>query len=380
MDKSGWLHVRNKRKVSVPSAWSQQSFLTQSWKKQWVVLRAQGLSVYKDEREYEPVRVIPAEEIMSVALLDDLNFAVFTSSINHHFKSDSRADSESWVGQLKEVGKRAADNVVDAQIRERAASSNSAFTSAAALPPPGQIPIVVDTCMVASPHSQLHSYSNHPHSPHLDASGTHSHTEYSGDDVFSSQSEWDEDKSPLSKSPIGEKHHFHDLTAHANNTHTNTNTNTTGGATKVTPPTISTNSPPQSSGPSPTSPTPPSPSKSSLIAEGSLLRLKKRYNQWQRQYAVLTVDSLSFYKSQSSAHQHKKPIKTIPVDQLLDVVELDPLSKSKPYCMQLITPAKRIRFSLDSEPELTKWLVAIKSIAKEDFTKGEAKGEAKDGH
>ena len=119
------------------------------------------------------------------------------------------------------------------------------------------------------------------------------------------------------------------------------------------------------------------------------MRLKKRYNQWQRQYAVLTVDSLCFYKSQNSAHQHKKPIKTIGVDQLLDVVELDPLSKSKPYCMQLITPAKRIRFSLDSEPELTKWLVAIKSIAKEDFTKGDSpkdltkdalKGDTKDGH
>lgn len=335
MDKSGWLNVRNKRKVSVPSAWSQQSFLSQSWKKQWVVLRAEALSVYKDEREYEPVRVIPAEEIMSVALLDDLNFAVFTSSINHHFKSDSKTDSESWVAQLKEVGKRAAENVVDAQKRERAASK-----------PHVEIPIVVDTCF--SPHSQLHSYSNHPHSPHLDTAN-HSHTEYSGDDVFSSQSEWDEDKSPLSKSPIGEFSQFYDLK----------------------PPRISTNSPPQSSGPSPTSPTPPSPSKSSLIAEGPLLRLKKRYNQWQRQYAVLTVDSLSFYKSQSSANQHKKPIKTIPVDQLLDVVELDPLSKSKTFCMQLITPAKRIRFSLDSEIELTKWLVAIKSIAKEDFSKRE---------
>ncbi|KAG5358619.1 putative PH domain-containing protein [Yarrowia sp. B02] len=322
MEKSGWLHVRNKRK---------------SWKKQWVVLRAEALSVYKDEREYEPVRVIPAEEISSVALLDDLNFAVFTSSINHHFKSDSRTDSESWVAQLKEVGKRAAEGVVDAQKRERALSAKGV-----------EIPIVVDTCF--SPHSQLHSYSNHPHSPHMD--GAHSHTEYSGDDVFSSQSEWDDDRSPLSKSPIGEIHPFHD---------------------PVKVPKISTNSPPQSSGPSPTSPSPPSPSRSSLIAEGPLLRLKKRYNQWQRQYAVLTPEALSFYKSASSAHEHKKPIKTIPVAQLLDVVELDPLSKSKSFCMQLITPAKRIRFSLDSETELTKWLVAIKSIASEDFTKGECK-------
>lgn len=344
--------MRTKRKVSVPSAWSQQSFLTQSWKKQWVVVRAQALSVYKDEREYEPVRVIPAEEIMSVALLEDVNFAVFTSSINHHFKSDSRAEAESWVAQLKEVGKRAADNVVDAQKRERAASTAKGHV---------EIPIVVDTALVSSPHSQLHSYSNHPHSPHMDAA-THSHTEYSGDDVFSSQSEWDEDKSPLSKSPIGEFQHFHDSFVPTD--------------PKTKPPKISTNSPPHSSDPSPTSPTSPSPSKSSLIAEGPLLRLKKRYNQWQRQYAVLTVDSLSFYKSQNSAHQHKKPIKTIAVDQLLDVVELDPLSKSKPYCMQLITPAKRIRFSLDSEPDLTKWLVAIKSIAKEDFTKG----DCKDGH
>lgn len=357
------------------------------------------------------MKIIPAIEIMSVALLDDTNFAVFTSSVNHHFKSDSRADAESWVSRLKEVGRRAAEGVISLQRKEGPRAATALATAARHVMPKNPIPIVVDNVEV--PYSYLHSYSNHPHSPHMEVS---SHTEYSGDDVFSSQSEWDDQEhAPLAvntnvckygpitgPSPItpGDDSHNHVAVAPAAVPVAPINTTNTPAATPVATPIAGSrtpsygsphthshsaspgnaihvntaSSPNHSYATSPVTPSHPlTPTNIALsrtpttIAEGSVLRLKKRYNQWQRQYAILTGDSMSFYKSLNSSRT-KKPTKVIPISQLLDVVELDPLSKSKPFCMQLITPQKRIRFSLDTEADLTKWLVAIKSIARDDFT------------
>lgn len=41
-------------------------------------------------------------------------------------------------------------------------------------------------------------------------------------------------------------------------------------------------------------------------------------------------------------------------------MELDAI-KSKQYCMQIITPEKRLQFSTSSEEDLTRWIAAIKS-------------------
>lgn len=41
-------------------------------------------------------------------------------------------------------------------------------------------------------------------------------------------------------------------------------------------------------------------------------------------------------------------------------MELDALSKNKQYCMQLITPEKRLQFAANTEEDLTRWLASIK--------------------
>ncbi|KAK9325395.1 hypothetical protein V1517DRAFT_314792 [Lipomyces orientalis] len=97
--------------------------------------------------------------------------------------------------------------------------------------------------------------------------------------------------------------------------------------------------------------------KDRVLQSGYLLRLVRRYNQWRRKWVVLRKGSLAFYKSEDEY----KPLKIIPLDHIIDVMEIDPMSRSKQYCLQVILPEKRLRLCADTEEDLTRWLVAIKA-------------------
>ncbi|KAJ8097929.1 hypothetical protein POJ06DRAFT_25347 [Lipomyces tetrasporus] len=97
--------------------------------------------------------------------------------------------------------------------------------------------------------------------------------------------------------------------------------------------------------------------KDRVLESGYLLRLVRRYNQWRRKWVVLRKGSLAFYKSEDEY----KPLKIIPLDHIIDVMEIDPMSRSKQYCLQVILPEKRLRLCADTEEDLTRWLVAIKA-------------------
>jgi hypothetical protein len=52
----------------------------------------------------------------------------------------------------------------------------------------------------------------------------------------------------------------------------------------------------------------------------------------------------------------------IPFPAIIDAVEIDPISKSKKYCMQIISEEKNFRFCASDEDSLAKWLGAFKSL------------------
>ncbi|KAK9470740.1 uncharacterized protein V1510DRAFT_422338 [Dipodascopsis tothii] len=94
-----------------------------------------------------------------------------------------------------------------------------------------------------------------------------------------------------------------------------------------------------------------------VLHSGYLLRLVRRYSQWRRKWVVLRSKNLVLYKSE----KEYQPLKVIPLDDIVDVMEIDPLSRSKRHCLQLITPEKRLRFCAASDEDLTAWLVALKA-------------------
>lgn len=51
----------------------------------------------------------------------------------------------------------------------------------------------------------------------------------------------------------------------------------------------------------------------------------------------------------------------IPLSNIISAVEIDPVSKSKLHCMQIIAEEKNYRFCAMSEDDLAKWLGALKS-------------------
>lgn len=99
-------------------------------------------------------------------------------------------------------------------------------------------------------------------------------------------------------------------------------------------------------------------SEEKVLEAGYLLRLKKRYRHWRKQYVVLTNERMIFYKHEKS----KTPLKVIKMSKLIDVVEQDAMSKTKQYCMLVITPEKRMRFCAQSEEELVRWLSVIRAL------------------
>lgn len=104
-----------------------------------------------------------------------------------------------------------------------------------------------------------------------------------------------------------------------------------------------------------------------VVQQGYLQKLKKRYSIWQKYYVVMTNRSVSFFKHQEDVRKFKV-ITSLPANDIIDVIELDPLSKSKKWCFLLITPTKRKRFCASSEADILAWLSALKFLSHKSNT------------
>ncbi|RDW62980.1 PH domain-containing protein [Aspergillus mulundensis] len=88
------------------------------------------------------------------------------------------------------------------------------------------------------------------------------------------------------------------------------------------------------------------------------LKIKGGVRHWKRLWVVLRAKSLAFYKDE----QEYSAVKIIPMAQIFDATEVDPVSRSKNFCLQIIAEEKIYRLSTPDEESLTKWLGALKSI------------------
>ncbi|KAL1966776.1 hypothetical protein VTN77DRAFT_3741 [Rasamsonia byssochlamydoides] len=98
-----------------------------------------------------------------------------------------------------------------------------------------------------------------------------------------------------------------------------------------------------------------------VICHGYLqcLRSKRGVRQWKKVWVVLRPISLALYKDD----REYCAIRIIPMSQVINAAEIDPVSRSKTYCLQIITEDRPIyRFCAPDEESLAKWLGALKSI------------------
>lgn len=106
-----------------------------------------------------------------------------------------------------------------------------------------------------------------------------------------------------------------------------------------------------------------------VVWQGYLLYLRSKggVRQWKDLWAVLRPKNLALYKDEGEY----SPRLIIPLSAIISAVEIDPVSRTKAHCMQIITEEKSYRFCAHSEESLDKSLGAFKSLlAKRKETEG----------
>jgi hypothetical protein len=102
-----------------------------------------------------------------------------------------------------------------------------------------------------------------------------------------------------------------------------------------------------------------------------LLKSKSGVRQWKKVWMVLRPKALAMYKNE----EEYSALIVLPFATIIDAVEIDPISRSKTACMQIISEEKNFRFCAYDEESLAKWLGAFKSLLeKRKATKAQALG------
>jgi hypothetical protein len=296
-----------------------------------MVLRPNLLSVYKDEEEAHLQLSIATCDISAVALVKAPRskrpnvFGIFSPSKNYRFQAPSAADAESWVNSIRSeipvahpdinpILRRATDRTADDRYYDSASDMDNRLSSSQ---PRATHAIPIS---FASPPRRL------------------SHTQdYSGNDITS--------MSELSDGP-GQAASFQSATSFTRPRH------------QVSPATPSELVRPGIRRDA---------SQSSdlvdaerVIFQGYLQCLKniKGVRQWKKLWVVLRCQTLSFYKNE----QEYSAVKIIPMDQVISAAEIDPMSRSKSFCFQIIAEDRTYRFAAADEEALNKWLGSLTSV------------------
>ncbi|SMQ47994.1 unnamed protein product [Zymoseptoria tritici ST99CH_1A5] len=106
--------------------------------------------------------------------------------------------------------------------------------------------------------------------------------------------------------------------------------------------------------------TKPSASDERVINHGwiHLLKSKSGVRQWKKVWMVLRPKGLAIYKNE----EEYSALVVLPFSTIIDAVEIDPISKSKRECMQIISEERNYRFCAFDEESLARWLGAFKSL------------------
>ncbi|KAG0232765.1 hypothetical protein BGW42_007925 [Actinomortierella wolfii] len=95
--------------------------------------------------------------------------------------------------------------------------------------------------------------------------------------------------------------------------------------------------------------------ESQVIRQGYLLKLNNKYKTWRKKWFVLRGDKLTYYKNEKEYQPHG----IIPLSTIIDSLQGDPISKSKQYCMRIVTAKRTFVCCAPDEDTLLRWLDAL---------------------
>ncbi|EPS37378.1 hypothetical protein H072_8940 [Dactylellina haptotyla CBS 200.50] len=319
--KEGWLHQRTRK--------------TKNWKRRWYVLRGSVIGVYKDDSEKKLHRQIQLSDLTAVASLKEAKrphvFGLFSPARNYHLQASSDKEMDEWVKLVRETAclEETDEPIVMSPVTSEARA----------------IPVPRRTSGFHGPSSPTARAQDGVGSFTLDYSGASmSSTSELGGMVSQSSLAM-----PLDSSSILRP--------------TSPPATATSAASVLSPVSMSDQMPPPEGGvqrkESELSNLEGQMNDSRVVWHGYLYVLKSKsgIRQWKKIWVVLRPRNITFYKND----EEYRPLKLVPLENVVDVVEIDPISKSKQHCMQMILEKKSYKFAAGTEENLTKWLGAIKS-------------------
>ncbi|KAH8705079.1 hypothetical protein BGW36DRAFT_413141 [Talaromyces proteolyticus] len=327
-----------------------------SWKAGYLVLRPNLLSVYKDEDEAKLLLSVTLTEVTAVAPVissrpeRNYTWRIFTPSKNYRFQSASEKEGEDWIGRIQaELHVDEEEEAIIAATHSVKAGNNASVQSDA----DDQQGIITASELSDVGETEQGILSSSP-----DLTRTLSPIGPSGKNLPFTQE--------YSGNEMTELSDFSDAPDNATRAQLQQRRKSTlspcppksGGSASVG---SATNLGDKSERTSSTATSGAAADPERVIFQGHLqcLQSKRGVRQWKRLWVVLRPISLALYKDA----KEYCAVRIIPMSQVITAAEIDPISRSKNFCLQIITEDRpTYRFCAPDEESLAKWLGALKSI------------------
>ncbi|KAI1919426.1 hypothetical protein LOZ65_004421 [Ophidiomyces ophidiicola] len=306
-----------------------------SWKPGYLVLRPNLLSLYKDEDEAQLRLSITLSDISTVAHVKAPRshrpnvFGIFSPSNNYRFQAPSKDDAECWVEHIRRECSVEYPDTFLASDRVRGVSAIDGEESAWEM----------------SDHDGHRPDTRHSTRRTATAPRRSQFLEVSGNDITSCSEFSDVPPQSGRHRSTGSLPRYQrpslSPAVHTGNRpslHRHASHHSDIGSTAINP--------------------------ERVVFSGylSCLRGKKGVRQWKKLWTVLRAEKLSFYKNE----QEYSAVQIIPLRQVIDAADVDPISRSKVFCFQLITEEQAFRFCAPDEQSLDQWLGSLKSVLMRD--------------
>ncbi|KAK3333873.1 hypothetical protein B0T19DRAFT_139713 [Cercophora scortea] len=327
--KSGYVQKRTQR--------------TKTWRTIFIVLRPNTLSIYKSDREEKLRHKIYLSDLTAVALLKDAKqkrpnvFGLFSPSKNYHFQAPTLQDAQDWVDLIRKDARIEEEeeelflaspafqrqSYYGAQANENNDVNRDLERLASSSPEPLEPPVRI----IAPPYGRRPSQID---SSGLSGAELASHSDFSDSEIQRRPGTSFESlglQSPPLHTASG--HVRPELRAKAVNVSQASGFNIEQDPDRV-------------------------------IWQGWLgfLRTKGGVRQWKKSWAVLRPRNFILYKDESEY----SVLFIVYLSSIVNVVDIDPLSRTKTSCLQVITDEKSYRFCAQDEEALVQCLGAFKSL------------------
>lgn len=333
---------------------SKRTRKTKSWKPIHIVLRPNLLSIYRDKAETKLRHQITLSDLTAIARQKDPKakakhvFALFSPSRNYHLEAASDQDAQDWVQLIRREAR--IDQNEEEMVLASPGGAKSTYRgferhtnhSVNQDIPQGYSSSDAETPIyhppTRRPKHALHSKRRPSHT--LDYSGPEnaSYSDFSDSQVPSARMSslsltLAENQSQQMPPPAG--------------------VNTIYGANTRAP--LAPRNVSQTSGIQVVKQ-----DEERVICQGWIYMLKSKsgVRQWKKSWMVLRPKSLTLYKNE----EEYAAVLLVPFHNIIDAVEINPISRSKKFCLQLITEERNYRMCAPDDDGLARWLGAVKSL------------------